>query len=1089
MKNHYFILLFMLPSFCFAQTDWAAKMQEDHLLLEPFIADHKAQWPTPPQQRGQGFKQVERFISLYSTRLLPNGTVPTGADVLRRWNELNQYNANRSLSGNWHQLGPILDDVTTRDHIEGVGRTSCIAFHPTDPLFMIMGTPSGGIWRSFDGGQSWSSNTDQLPTLGCSSLLIDPSNPSIIYAGTGDRDANDSPGYGVLKSTDGGNTWQLSNTGMINRTVGALKIHQPSGRILAATSAGLFASEDAGATWNQTFNLTYNFRDLEQHPTQPDIFYATGNGRFYRSDDGGQSWVQITEGISTATRMVIAVTPIEPDAVYVMRTTTYEFSSLHKSTDGGLSFTEMSNSPNIMGWAADGSSEGGQSWYNLCLEADHEVPGTIYAGGIRMKKWLDINPNFLHVDQHETAINPYSLDLYVCNDGGVYHYLNNEEWLDISTGLANGQIYKLGQNNANPNETLTGFQDNGTAEFNGALWQRRGGGDGFECFYDFTDDSWRYGSIYYGDIYRTSPNFINQKIGGMGVLGINESGAWSSPFSLHPTDENTLFLGLKNVWRTRNVKNPFLEEVVWEKISNNLMGSNTPDLIALEFSMANSSILYASEGQRKFARTLNCLADTVQWVNLSSTLPSSLMPVTAIETHPTDTQTVYIAFNENVWKSTNGGSSWTSMTANFPDIAINTIVLDTTGMPEALYIGTDLGIYYKDASMDEWISFNQGFPQSARVTELEIYYGPSHSTSRLKAATYGRGLWESDLYGPEINTFPAIAWLYPAQPGNEVVGDFQVNVKFLRNLSQVEVTNFLMQNVSIENGTVTALTGGPSQYTLTITPEDLGVVAIHIPTGAAIDLNDVFTWESDTLVLYHIAAPEPFGYLGPGGVGDAYSLSLWLRADLNITNFAGWPAEEGDEVFIWSDVSGNGFVFTAPVPTTRPTVVMDALGNPSLQFDGVNDKISSPTVFTGRSTSAYILVDTDSIAFNDHGWFASAREPNGYLLHPWKEESQYHAEVIDNEGQYSGSPVHYINDATGPHLYGYIHEQDDIHQVWNTVVDDQLYPFPGIQVGNRLENDDVSVTIGYDFGERYGKGRVQNMPYTEEDFSLRTTPL
>lgn len=1095
MKTNFLFLLFLFPSVFIGQVDWASKMQEEQLVLESFIADHKAQWPTPPQQRGQGFKQAERFISLYSTRLLPNGTLPSGSHILRTWEDLNAYQGNRSLSGNWHQLGPILDDVTTRDNIEGVGRTSCIAFHPTDPNFMIMGTPAGGIWRSFNGGQSWSSNTDQLPTLGCSSLLIDPSNPQIIYAGTGDRDANDSPGYGVLKSTDGGTTWQLSNEGIVNRTVGALKMHQPSGRLIAATSAGLFASEDAGATWAQTFNLTYNFKDLEQHPTQPDVFYTTGNGRFYRSQDGGLSWTQITDGISTATRMVIAVTPIEPDAVYVMRTTTYEFSSLHKSTDGGLTFAEMSDSPNIMGWSADGSSSGGQSWYNLCLEADHETPGTIYAGGIRMKKsvdngvtWMDINPNFVHVDQHEAAINPHSLDLYVCNDGGIYHYLDNEEWLDISTGLANGQIYKLGQNSTQPNATLTGFQDNGTAEFNGAVWQRRGGGDGFECFYDFTDSAWRYGSIYYGDIYRTSSTFVNQKIGGLGELGINESGAWSSPFALYPTDEQTLFLGLKNIWRTRNVKTPVREEIVWEKISNNLMGSNTPDLIALEFSLANPAIMYASEGQRKLARTLNCLADTVVWVNLSTNLPSSLQPVAAIETHPTDTETIYIAFNQNVWKSTNGGLNWTSLTATFPDVAVNTIVMDTTGMPEALYIGTDLGIYYKDASMTEWVSFNQGFPQSARVTELEIFYGSSHSTSRLKAATYGRGLWESDLYGPEVNTFPAVAWLAPVEPGNEVVGQFEVNVTFLRNLAPVNVTNFLMENISVSNGSVTAIAGGPASYTVSILPTDLGPVSISVPAAAAIDANGVPTWQSDTLQLFQIATPEPLGPFGPGGVGDSNSMALWLRGDMDLFNFGATEAEEGDLVFQWQAQAGIGASAVAILENTRPTVVLDDLGNRMLQFDGVNDKLITNSIFTGRSSAAYTLVATDSIAFNEHGWFASARQPNGFLLHPWKDESQFHAEVLDANGNYSGSPVHYIGDATGSHLYGYIHGQEDTHQVWNTIVDDQVFPFVGINAGLREEGTPIQISFGHDFDDRYGKGRIgEHVLYKKRLFSIHNT--
>jgi photosystem II stability/assembly factor-like uncharacterized protein len=1062
-----------------AQEDWSVKMHDPNYSFEQLVNEHRQKWPTMPTEKGQGFKQVERFISLYKNRLKPDGTIPNGADVLRTWDELRHYNQSRSLAGNWYPLGPILDDATTRDHIEGVGRTSCIAFHPTNPLIMFAGTPAGGLWRSMDGGQSWTSNTDQLPTLGVSSIVIDPNNPTIIYAGTGDRDAFDSPGFGVIKSIDGGETWQLSNLDIENKVVGGLKIEPVSGRIIAATNDGLFYSNDAGATWIQSFNLTYEFKDLEMHPTNSNILYTTGNGRFYRSEDGGQSWVYINNGIGSASRMVIAVTPVAPDDVYICRAGTYEFSSFVRSTDAGLSFTEMSNEPNILGWAADGSSSGGQAWYDLCVEADHMNPGVIYLGGIRLKKsldygatWIDINSNFVHVDQHEMAINPHTKELFVCNDGGLYHYIENTEWADISKGLVNGQIYKLGQSKLNPNHTLTGFQDNGTAEFNGAFWKRRGGGDGFECAYDDTDETYRYHSIYYGQVYRTGPTYSGQKFGGNGELGINEEGAWDSPFLIHPDDPNTFFLGLKNVWRTRNVKEVNKDDIVWEKESNNLMGSNTPDLIALEVAQADHHMMYASEGTRKFARTLDCMADSIIWQNLSSTLPSSLSPVSCIETHPTDTNTVYIGFNRNVFKSVNGGQNWVSMTPNLPDVEVNTIVMDTTGMPEALYIGTDLGIYYKDASMTDWIPFITGFPQSARVTELEIFYGANHQESRLKATTYGRGLWESDLYGPEINLFPAVAIVQTANGTNEVFGSFEVNVSFYRNLSLIPMQGLDITDVEVIGATIDAISGGPSLYTLSCTPTTNGIIQFVVPGAVTFDLNNTPNWQSDTLQLFSVSAPEAFGPFGPGGVGDQSSIALWLRADLAVMGTNGQPASAGDLIESWGDVIGNEYEAAQVNAPSMPTLVLDDLDNPGVYFDGVNDQLNMSDVIPGRSSSAYIMVQTDSIAFNEHGWFASSRMPNGYLLHPWKNESQFHAEVLDLEGDYSGSPIYYIGDATAPHIYGYIHEQDDVHQVFKTIFDDNLYEFNGINAGLRDSSTPININFGFDFGDRFGKGTI-----------------
>ncbi|MFM7769274.1 MAG: hypothetical protein ACKO8Q_01820, partial [Bacteroidota bacterium] len=338
----------------------------------------------------------------------------------------------------------------------------------------------------------------------------------------------------------------------------------------------------------------------------------------------------------------------------------------------------MSNAPNIMGWAADGSSSGGQAWYDLGLVADQELPNVVYVGGIRLKKstdggatWQDINSNYVHVDQHELEINPHNNDLFVCNDGGVYWYFNNEEWKDMSNGIVNGQIYRFGQSPHNGARALTGFQDNGTAEFLGARWQRRGGGDGFECAYDKEEIGRHIGSIYYGDFFRTSSEYINQKIAGIGTNGITEEGAWSTPFVLHNDSSSWMYVGYKNVWRSKNIKHPNKDSVTWEKISTNFLSANTTDINQMRFSYANPNVLYASKGSRKLGRTSNAMSDTVVWQNISTYLPSTLVPVNAIETHKTNDSIVYVAYNKNVYKSFNGGISWTNITPNLPDVAIN----------------------------------------------------------------------------------------------------------------------------------------------------------------------------------------------------------------------------------------------------------------------------------------------------------------------------------------------------------------------------------------------------------------------------------
>jgi len=195
----------------------------------------------------------------------------------------------RSLSGAWTELGPIQLPANGTGQPNGLGRVNGIGFHPTDANIIWLAAPSGGLWKTTDGGSTWSSNTDDLPTLGVSSILIDPNDTNIMYIGTGDRDGGDAPGLGVMKSTDGGGTWNLSNSGMDSRVVGMMLMHPgSSSTILAATSGGVYKSIDSGVSWTLKSN-TSHYKDIRFKPGDPSIVYATASGDFYRSTDTGMS--------------------------------------------------------------------------------------------------------------------------------------------------------------------------------------------------------------------------------------------------------------------------------------------------------------------------------------------------------------------------------------------------------------------------------------------------------------------------------------------------------------------------------------------------------------------------------------------------------------------------------------------------------------------------------------------------------------------------------------------------------------------------------------------------------------------------------
>ena len=1085
-------LLCSLPLLSSAQSgsaedpDWSVLMQQQDASPDEIRALFEAHWEGRERVKGSGYKQVERWLHLMDGRTDSQGHALTSEQTVDAHRQIEQWRAEgRSLEGNWQVCGPTLDDITTRDNIRGVGRMNALAFHPTDPAIIFAGAPAGGLWRSYDGGANWETNTDDFPTLGVSAIAFAPTDPTIVYIGTGDRDASDSPGMGVMKSLDGGLTWEFANSGISGYVVGDLAVHPANGdQVVASTSNGIFKTTNGGETWYQVSNNTQNYKDIAVHPTNPDIIYCTGQGRFWRSEDAGEDWEYINDGIVPSTRMVIAVTPAAPENVYVLSAGTYEYRAFYKSEDSGLNFEEMSDSPNILGWSASGDTDGGQAWYDLALEADPLVVDRVYAGGIRMKRsddagatWIDVQNSYLHVDQHALVANPHTDEVWLANDGGIYRYEDNTQWQDMSHGIVTGEIYKIGQSPFDGNHAMNGYQDNGTYLFNGVQWSRGSGGDGFECIYDPNDPEWFFSSSQYGRIYRTGPGIQSQTIVANGTLGINEGGAWSTPFTVSAEDSETMYVGLLNVWRSMNVKHPVKDSIVWEKISSELGGNDANTMRVVHRDRNAQNRLYATEATRKFFRCDNALADvdSVTWHDLSNNLPLSAQPVLAIETVHGEDSTVFISFNYKVWKSTDLGEDWTELEGDLPSLPINTLVYDTTGTG-GLYAGTDMGVYYWSNSDSTWMDFSNGLPATVRVTELELYPGTgTNDPQRLRAGTYGRGMWETDAYGEPVG-FPAIAFLEPAAGETSIYGDAQVQLAFRRNLQAVEMADLTADDIAVTNATVENLVPNASGYEVTVIPEEYGPVAMVVPDGIAVEVGgfELPNLGSDTLLLVYHPAPLDFGPWGPGGVGNEDDLSIWLRADHGTYGASGEEVGYGEAVHEWRDVlSGNFSSAYQDDGEAAPLATGDGLnGHPALKFDGVNDCVVAPTVEMKREVSAFSVARGAETAWNDHGWIASARHDNGFILHPWKDQSSYQSVVIDSEGNYAEATPLWIVDASLPQFYGVIYGQSDWDQQFYTIVNDTRLPFPGSNIGLRDATDFVEVRYGWDFDDRFGEGFI-----------------
>jgi PKD repeat protein/photosystem II stability/assembly factor-like uncharacterized protein len=753
---------------------WVDMMQRPGVNFAATQRAFNMYWKDRKITKGCGWKPFKRWEYYWQYRLDSNGNIPAASDV---WNSFygikGETNTNpfeqkgesdiqyKGNEGNWKPLGPILLPNNISGQPNGLGRVNAVAFHPTDSNIIYAGAPAGGFWITKNHGQTWRTTTDSLPSLGVSSIAVNPSNPNTIYIGTGDRDGGDSYGYGVLKTNDGGETWFVANTGMGSRTVGKLLINPSSpNTLIAATNNGMYKTTNGGNTWAKT-SITADFKDVTFKPGDYTTVYATEAGNFYRSTDGGNSWTKITSGIPTGHRGVIGVSANAPDYVYFLLTENSVFKGIYRSTNSGVNFSTRSTTPNIMGYAADGSGTTGQGWYDLCIAVEPTNKDIVYAGGVNVFKSTDGGTNWtinahwtgsgggddVHADQHVFEYSPVNGRLFVGNDGGLYYNRNGaKDWRDISSGMAIAQIYRHGQSAQSRKKYIHGYQDNGTAYFDGE-WHTIRGGDGMDCVVDYSDEDIMIGSLYYGDFVRYKAGRSEGTFAAKDKLGITEEGGWVTPMIQHNTDPAAFFAGYKNVWRTTNGKGD-VANITWTKISDNLAGSNNENITALEQHSTNPDILYMSRGDNKFFRCDNPNATTPTWTNLTSKLPVGGATPRCIETGKYSNNRVYIGLGKAIYRSDNKGDTWADVTGNIPNLTINTIVVDTSKNQEEVYAGTDAGVYYRNfTTMANWVYFFKGLPLSTNVTELEIYYNiPNPTNSKLRASTYGRGMWETDLY-------------------------------------------------------------------------------------------------------------------------------------------------------------------------------------------------------------------------------------------------------------------------------------------------------------------------------------------------------
>ncbi|MBK7852746.1 MAG: T9SS type A sorting domain-containing protein [Bacteroidetes bacterium] len=835
-----------IPAFCFlffgianiSAQKWVQMMEDPNVNFYEVQKEFYSYYGSESFQEGSEprmdgpysrFKEWEYYME---PRVYPTGIRPDPKIIHREWLKQKSTEQNLRTTANWSFIGPSV----IPSNGGGAGKANCVVIDPGNPQNIWIGSSGGGIWKTNDGGNSWSTTTDQqLPTLVIIDLALNPVNTNILFA---------SLLQGVFKSTDGGNTWGPTS---LDKTSYRIEM-DPSNPdiILSSCVDGMYRTTDGGNTWSQVTTGTSIYErvnDIEFNPGNPNIVYASGYTIILRSTDNGLTWTQTSTGLPSAPfGMYIAVTPANPDYVYALMTSYQSpasggFYALCRSTDAGLTWTSMSTTPNILGYDVTGASSGGQGAYCMSLAISPVNADEVYAGGINLWKstdggvswavlsdWVGTNAPYVHADQQDLKFLPGSGSvLYACNDGGINVSTDGgTSWTDLSNGLEVMEFYKLSSAATDEDVIVAGSQDNGTNLSNSSGVSRINFGDGFKCIIDNTDSNTIYTSYQYGALFRTND-------GGVTQVSISPSSGQNfyANYSMNPVNSHTLYAAYDDVFKTCDGGDS------WTRIATGLYPSSGGAVsIPVVAAPSDTNTIYLG----RLTELYRTRDGGATWDTLTSFVTPSAY-ITGIVVDPTDANKVWITYsgyssysaisNERVFKTTDGGDTWINVTySGLPTVPVNCIVYEN-GSPDALYVGTDLGVYYLDNTMSHWIPYSTGLP-NVRVMDLDIQY----ASGKLRAATFGRGLWQTDLNIPVVNAIDA---------GIEFISSPEATVCIDTIYPVVELKNFGstdLNSVTIEY----RVDAGPvNTYTWSGSLPSFNSVSVSLPAIAVSGLSHVLS--------------------------------------------------------------------------------------------------------------------------------------------------------------------------------------------------------------------------------------------------------
>lgn len=661
-----------------------------------------------------------------------------------------------------------------------LGRTTTMAFSPSDPATYFVGTAWGGMWKTTDGGVSYTNVNDRLPLAAVIGIYIDPNDENHMLIALGDHVWYGTNSIGIYETMDGGVTF--SPTSVNFPLTDDFWIYDLTSN--GATPNVLFAATDFGLIRSDDFFNTYtvvqngSFYDVQFSQSNSMIGYASRGAQLLKTIDGGNTFSIAT--IFGNGPLRLDVDDANPDRVVVTGG-----NKVYYSTNGAATFLQstMPESNCIVQFipgTTDGivignfeayrSDDGGVNFY--------PITNWLGSGG------LDV----IHVDHRNSFTNPYYPDkIYLCNDGGIFRYNHTtSDFTNLSKDLIITQYYDIAISEVDTMIIGGGSQDNGnvTRNSNGAWSAYASTGDGMEQAIHLSNPNIRFWEYQLGGINRY--NAISQTNVNIKPAAQTTDGAWHTPYVLDYNNHNRIVCGYQRVYESFDLGNS------WNYLGSDFTNGNTLEHLAI--SRSNSDFMYAATNTSIWRKT-----NVQDWTGV--TTPAGLLGVGEIVIDNSNPDVVYIsstgfADGLKVWKSIDGGNTWDNITYDLPNFpAYSLSLIDSQlGTPESgLFMGTIGSVFYLPEGGNEW--FKYGCLPATHISDIEIQY----STNKMFIGTHGRGIFETKLDNFELLSTNELELeiqieVYP-NPGASIA-----NVKSELNFSTLIIYDQSLRKVGVIKG-------------------------------------------------------------------------------------------------------------------------------------------------------------------------------------------------------------------------------------------------------------------------------------------------